>query len=131
MGGGNIFVVQGILAGETFTLVEMLPEEGKTVDAKWVNKWKIDVLGDIVKAKARLVAKLFSQQRRVDFLEVFSPAAKTATIRLLVVLAKKFEWDLSHFDVEQAFVQPDLCYEIYSIGNVFRVADRGRNGLFV
>ena len=69
----------------------MLPEEGKTVDAKWVNKWKIGVHGDIVKAKARLVAKFFSQQRRVDFLEVFAPTAKTATVRLLVVLAKKFD----------------------------------------
>ena len=41
------------------------------------------------------------------------PIATTATIHLLVALDNKFDWDLSHFDVEQAFVQSDLEYETY------------------
>ena len=67
----------------------------------------------MLKAKARLVAKGFSQRYQVDFLEVFSPTASAATIRILVALANIHGWDLSHFDVEQAFVQSKLDYEVY------------------
>ncbi|CAM9750035.1 unnamed protein product, partial [Sphacelaria rigidula] len=40
---------------------------------------------------------------QIDFLEVFSPTASAATIRIHVALANIHRWDLSHFDVEQAF----------------------------
>ena len=43
----------------------------------------------------------------------FSPIAKTAVIRLLVQLANKFDWDLSHVNVDGAFIQLNLDYEIY------------------
>ena len=43
-----------------------------------------------MKAKARVVAKGFSQEWGVDFLEVFSPTAKTATIRLVVSVGESF-----------------------------------------
>ena len=42
--------------------MEVVPEGGNIVDARWAYKWKIDAHGDIVKAKIRLVAKWFSQQ---------------------------------------------------------------------
>ena len=81
--------------------------------SKWVYKWKTDASGAIVKAKARLVAKGFSQVEGVDFFETFAPTPAAATIRLLAAVACKLDWDLHHFDVEQAFVQSQLDTEVY------------------
>ena len=67
----------------------------------------------IMKAKARLVAKGLSQEWVVDFLEVVSPTAKTATIHLLVALTKHFDWEIIHFYVEQALVQSELDFAIF------------------
>ena len=103
----------GLLEAGTFMLVGVVPAGANVVNAKWIYKCKTDAHGHIVKAKARLVAKGFSQQWGVDFLEVFSPTANTATIRLVLALANHFDWDMSHFDVEQAFVQSELDFVIF------------------
>ena len=42
---------------------------GNVVSAKWVFTWKSDEIGKIVKAKARLVARKFSQRPGVDYNE--------------------------------------------------------------
>ena len=66
-----------------------------------------------MKAKARLVAKGFKQKHGVDHLETFSPTANDASIRLIVALACKFDWELLHLDIEQAFVQSELDHEVF------------------
>ena len=49
----------------------------------------------------------------MDFLETFSPTANAASIRLIVALACKFDWELLHLDIEQAFVQSELDHEVF------------------
>ena len=44
----------------------------------------------------------------MDYLETFSPTANAASIRLIVALAFRFDWELLHLDIEQAFVQKSL-----------------------
>ena len=82
------------------------------IDARWVYKWKADETGKIVKAKARLVAKGFKQKHGVDYLETFSPTANAASIRLIVALVCKFDGELLHLDIEQAFVQSEWDREV-------------------
>ncbi|CAB1104669.1 unnamed protein product [Ectocarpus sp. CCAP 1310/34] len=64
-------------------------------------------------AKARFVAKGFKQKHGVDYLETFSPTANAASIRLLVALACKYNLELLHFDIDQAFVQSELDHEVF------------------
>ena len=79
------------------------------ISAKWVYPWKVNELGHVVRAKARLVARGFAQREGIDFFETFSPCPSVASDRLLVAIACEFGWDLlCHFDAEQAFVQPKL-----------------------
>ena len=66
-----------------------------------------------MKAKARLVAKGFKQKYGVDYLETFSPTANAASMRLLVALACKYNLELLHWDIEQAFVQSELDHEVF------------------
>ena len=83
------------------------------IDAKWVFKWKADETGKIVKTKARLVAKGFKQKYGMDYLEIFSPTANAASQRLLVALACKYNLELLHWDIEQAFVQSESDHEVF------------------
>ena len=83
------------------------------IDARWVFKWKADETRKIVKAKARLVAMGFKQKHGVDYLETFSPTANTASMRLLIALACKYNLELLHWDIEQAFVQSELDHEVF------------------
>ena len=73
------------------------------VSAKWVYSWKVNKLGHVVRAKARLIARGFAQPEGID--ETFSPCPSIASIRLLAAIACEFGWDLCRFDAEQAFVQ--------------------------
>ena len=67
----------------------------------------------MVKAKATLAAKGFKQKHGVDYFETFSPTANAASIRLIVALACKVDWELLHLDIEQAFVQSELDHEVF------------------
>ena len=60
--------------------------------------------GSVDKFKCRLVADGNSQQYGVDFDRVFATVVKTATLRLLLTLATKNDYNLSSIDVRQAFL---------------------------
>ena len=104
---------EGLLGAGTFELAAKTPTDCHVIDARWVYKWKADETGKIVKAKVRLVAKGFKQKHGVDYLETFSPTANAASIRLIVALACKYDLELLHFDIEQAFVQSELDHEVF------------------
>lgn len=67
----------------------------------------------MLKPKARLVARGFSQREGVDFFETYSPCPSVTSIRLLAAIACDLDWDFVHFDATQAFVQSPLEEDIY------------------
>ena len=73
----------------------------------------MNTFGQVVRAKARLVARGFSQREGIDYLETFSPCPCLPSIRLLAAIACELGWDLCHFDAEQAFVQSKLDEDVY------------------
>ena len=75
--------------------------------------WKSAEFGNAVRAKARLVARGFSQREGIDFFDTFSPCPSVMSIRLLAALACELDLDLCHFDAEQAFVLSDLDEVVY------------------
>ena len=70
--------------------------------------WKSDENGKLVKSKARLVARGFSQGPGVDGHETFAPTPATPCIRLMAAIACELQLDFCDFDVQQAFVQAEL-----------------------
>ena len=78
------------------------------VSAKWVYTWKSNENGKVVKAKARLVARRFSQRPGGDYRETFASTPATPCIRLMAAITCELQWDLRIFDVQQAFVQAEL-----------------------
>ena len=62
--------------------------------------WKSDEFGNVVRAKARLVARGFSQREGIDFFDNFSSCPSVMSIRLLAALAYELDLDSCHFDAE-------------------------------
>jgi len=72
-----------------------LPKKKKIIGFKWVYVKKQESLqDDIVRYKARLVAKCYAQREGIDYNEVFSPVIKHSSIRILLALLAQYELDL-------------------------------------
>ena len=90
-----------------------LPKGHKAIGLKWVYKVKRDPKGNVVKHKARLVAKRYAQRHGVDYEEVFAPVARLETVRLILALAASGKWEVHHMDVKSAFLNGELQEEVY------------------
>ena len=90
-----------------------LPPGEKIIGLKWIYKLKKDASGKIVKHKARLVAKGYVQEHGVDFDEVYAPVTRLETVRLLLALSAKNNWQVHHLDVKTAFLNGDIQENVY------------------
>ncbi|KAE8732732.1 hypothetical protein F3Y22_tig00001750pilonHSYRG00022 [Hibiscus syriacus] len=91
-----------------------LPEGKKPIGCKWVYKKKPAVTEkEGEKFKARLVAKGFSQQKGVDYDEIFSPVVRHTSIRAVLALVASWDLHLEQMDVKTAFLHGDLEEQIY------------------
>lgn len=69
------------------------PTRKKTVDMKWVYKIKYKPNGDVEQYKAQLGAKRFTQVEGFEFHETFAPVAKLVTVRSLLAIVAKKNWE--------------------------------------
>jgi len=91
----------------------IIPRHAKPITTKWVFRPKCDINGNIVKYKARLVARGFEQVYGRDFDETYSPVTRLSSLRLLFALASQFSLVLFQMDVETAFLNAPLQEEVY------------------
>ena len=63
--------------------------------------------------KARLVVKGYSQQKGVDYEEIFFPVVRHTSIRAVLVLVAHYDMVLEQMDVKTAFLHGDLEEQIY------------------
>ncbi|WVZ63686.1 hypothetical protein U9M48_013299, partial [Paspalum notatum var. saurae] len=88
---------------EVWTL-EAKPKGAIVIGTKWVFRNKQDDEGNIVRNKARLVAKEYSQIEGIDFGETFAPVARLEAIRFLLAYATHHDMKLYQMDVKSAFL---------------------------
>ena len=74
---------------------------------------KQDDQGVVVKNKASLVAKGFSQVEGLDFGETFAPVARLEAIRILLAYASHHEMKLYQMDVKNVFLNDFINELVY------------------
>ena len=104
---------EGHMKTGTFSMVDRLPGERKPVGFKWCLDYNANKEGNIIKFKARLVARGFTQIRKVNYTHSSSSCPSSASIKLvLVVIANERRLPLYHFDIAQAYIQASLDEEV-------------------
>nr|GEV53596.1 Gag-Pol polyprotein [Tanacetum cinerariifolium] len=83
------------------------------ITLKWIYKVKLDELGDILKNKARLVARGYRQEEEIDFEESFAPVARLETIRIFLAYAAHKNMVVYQMDVKIAFLNGNLWEKVY------------------
>ena len=105
--------LEAMEANQNWSIVP-LPPDKHFIGCKWVYKIKLKSDGTVERYKARLVAKEYTQQEGVYFLETFSHVAKLVTVKILLVLALVNNWHLAQLDVNNAFLNGDLVEQVYT-----------------
>ena len=89
------------------------PSGAHFIGTKWVLKKKRNEHGELVKYKARLTAKGFTQVQGVDYDETYSVVIRTDTIYLLLAHCVPQQLSALQFDIESSYLNAPLDDEIY------------------
>ncbi|GJS20335.1 retrovirus-related pol polyprotein from transposon TNT 1-94, partial [Tanacetum coccineum] len=83
------------------------------ITLKCIYKVKLDELGDILKNKARLVARGYCQEEGYDFEESFALVARLEAIRIFLAFSAHKNMVVYQMDVKTAFLNGNLREEVY------------------
>ena len=97
----------------TWTLVPLPKNVRNVVDCKWIFRKKYNEDGQIDRYKARLVARGFSQEYGVDYLETFAPVVRLNTLRAVIAVAVQKNFEIHQMDVKTAFLNGELEETVY------------------
>ena len=98
---------------EPFLMIDKVPEGYKPEGSKRCFDYKTDKKGKITKFKSRLVAREFTQIRKVDYTHSSSPCSSSASYRLVLAVANKGGMPLYDYNVIQAYIRALLDEEVY------------------
>lgn len=90
-----------------------VPKDRKAIKSKWLFITKLTAEGTIDRYKARLVVKGFIQKEGIDYDKTYAPVVRHSSIRLLIALAAKNDWNIDQMDVVTVFLHLKLDDEIY------------------
>nr|GEU87621.1 hypothetical protein [Tanacetum cinerariifolium] len=95
---------------------ELVPQPDRVmiIAFKWIYKIKLDEYGDVLKNKARLVAKRYRQEEGIDFEESFASVARIEAIRIFITNAASKNMTIYQMDFKTAFLNGELKEEIYA-----------------
>ncbi|KAM3416558.1 hypothetical protein BST61_g8148 [Cercospora zeina] len=100
------------MENKTWEVVD-LPPGRKALTTKWVLKKKLGPHGELLKYKARIVARGFQQVEGYDYTETYSGVVKASAYRLLFALTVLNKWICHQMDVSTAFLNGDVYEDIF------------------
>nr|GEY65636.1 copia protein [Tanacetum cinerariifolium] len=109
---GDINEIQEFDRLQVWELVPQ-PDCVMIIALKWIYKVKLDEYSDVLKNKARLMAKGYRQEDGIDFEESFSPVAHIEAIRIFVANAASKNMTIYQMDVKTSFLNGELKEEVH------------------
>nr|GEW16621.1 retrovirus-related Pol polyprotein from transposon TNT 1-94 [Tanacetum cinerariifolium] len=83
------------------------------ISLKWIYKVKLDEHGDVLKNKARLVAKEYRHEEGINFEESFTLVAWIEAIMIFIANAASKNMTIYQMDVKTALLNGELNEEVY------------------
>ncbi len=93
--------------------IEPLPKDKNLVSGKWVFTVKLNKDNEIIKYKARYVARGFTQIQGIDYIDTFSPTARMTTLRVLMQIVSECNLIVHQLDVKTAYLNAKIDADIY------------------
>ncbi|GKB48570.1 retrovirus-related pol polyprotein from transposon TNT 1-94 [Tanacetum coccineum] len=95
---------------ERLEVWELVPRPNKVmvITFKWIYKVELDELGEILKNKARLLARGYRQEKGIDFEDSFAPVARLEAIRIFLAFVAHMNMVVYQMDVKTAFLNGNL-----------------------
>jgi len=94
-------------------VVDGLPNGRKAIDSYIVFREKRDGHSNLVKFKACIIAKGFSQISRENFTNTFSSVTKFSTLQIFLSYIAYLDWHLYHVNVVAVYLHGPLDEDIY------------------
>lgn len=96
----------------TWDLVER-PKDKSVLKGRWVFKRKLGPHREVLKYKARWVARGDMQEASVDYEETFSSVVKSMAYKMMFNRAAVLDLEIEQMDVDVAFLNSTIDYEVY------------------
>lgn len=90
-----------------------LPKDRKPISARWIFTRKRNGQGKVIRYKARLVARGYSQREGIDYTETFAFVVRYESVRTLLAVAAINNMKIGQFDIKTAFLNGELEEDIY------------------
>lgn len=104
--------IDGFIDRKVFTLVPK-PANRKIISCRWHLKKTFNPDGSILKFKARLVARGFTQREGIDYHETFAPSSRQESLKAFLAVNGYRDWEMIQLDVVGAFLYGELDEEVY------------------
>jgi Reverse transcriptase (RNA-dependent DNA polymerase) len=84
------------------------PQGKNVVNCKLIFKIKCKANSSILKYKAHLVARSFTQIYGIDYYKTYSPMAQMASFCMIIAIAAEKDWEIDSFDFNGAYLNGEL-----------------------
>ena len=106
--------MESLHAHGTWQLVEC-PEGVYPIGSRWCFSLKLGDMGQVVRHKARVVAKGFTQREGLDYDLTFAPVTSKSTLRILLAGMVHNKMFARQLDIKTAFLNGVLEEELYMV----------------
>nr|GEX87626.1 hypothetical protein [Tanacetum cinerariifolium] len=89
------------------------PDYIMIISLKWIDKFKLDEYGGVLKNKEWLVAKGYRQKEGINFEESLALVTRIEAIRIFIANATSKNMTIYQIDVKTAFLNGELKEEVY------------------
>lgn len=104
--------LQQIEKNNTWELVPR-PVDKNVIGTKWVYQNKMNEEGKIVRHKARLMCKGYSQVKGINLEEIFAPMARLEAIRMFLAFSTYKGYKFYQMDIKSSFLNGNLEDKLY------------------